>query len=286
MNISRYQILIKVAELGSLSKAADVLGYTQPGISHTLNALEAEWGIQLLTRGRSGVELTAEGELLLPAVRRVCNVHDDLLHQISAVKGLETGILRVSTINSVSAHYLPALIKSFKQSYPNIRFELFQGEDKENEKWITTGKVDCSFTLLPSLKELSSISLYEDQMVAILPEDYPGDKEAFPIQNFEREPYIYVDGSPRNIEKHFEILGVKPNIQFTVKDEFSAMQMVESGLGISVLSELFLRRTSYRIKMLPLDPPNHRRIGLVYNHRTYLSYAARQFIAFVRQYNK
>ncbi|MEA4891107.1 MAG: LysR family transcriptional regulator [Peptococcaceae bacterium] len=282
MSILRYDVLIKVVELGSLSKAAELLGYTQPGISHILNALEEEWGVQLLTRGRSGVQLTTEGELLLPTIRQVCSVHGDLLHQVSKIKGVESGTVRLGTIKSVSAYYLPGIIKAFKQAHPDIRFELFHGEDLENEEWIAAGKVDCGFTLLPTFKKLTSIDLYEDQMMAILPEDYPVDREAFPIRDFEREPFIYHAGGRKNVEKQFEALGVKPNIQFTVKDEFSAMQMVEAGLGISLFSEMFLRRTSYRVKMLPLDPPNRRRLGLVYNSRSYLSHAAKEFIAFIK----
>lgn len=61
MSINKYEIFLKVVELGSLTKAADVLGFTQSGISHTISSLEMEFGFALLIRNRSGVKLTVNG---------------------------------------------------------------------------------------------------------------------------------------------------------------------------------------------------------------------------------
>ena len=65
MSIKKYEVLLQTADLGSFTKASEVLGYTQSAISHIVTGLEDELGLKLLTRDRFGVRLTPEGEALL-----------------------------------------------------------------------------------------------------------------------------------------------------------------------------------------------------------------------------
>ena len=66
MNLSQYEALIKAVETGTMTQAAEDLGYTQSGLTRALNSLEEQWNVRLLNRGRNGVQLTPEGQLLLP----------------------------------------------------------------------------------------------------------------------------------------------------------------------------------------------------------------------------
>lgn len=68
--MNRYIALQKIVELGSFTKAADVLGYTQPAMSQMITSLEKELGIKLLYRSRYGVHLTIEGERLFPDIQK------------------------------------------------------------------------------------------------------------------------------------------------------------------------------------------------------------------------
>lgn len=74
MNLSQYEAFVKAAEAGTMTKAAEELGYTQSGLTRALNSLEEKCGFKLLMRGRNGVQLTTEGELILPYIRTV--LHD------------------------------------------------------------------------------------------------------------------------------------------------------------------------------------------------------------------
>ena len=81
MSIVRYQAFVRTVECGSFTKAALQLGYTQSGVSHMINALEEEIGVLLLTRDRGGVQLTAEGQKLLPYFSEICS----LQHQMEEI---------------------------------------------------------------------------------------------------------------------------------------------------------------------------------------------------------
>lgn len=81
-NISKYLAFVKTVEYGSFTKAAEMLNYSQSGISRMISDLETDWSVTLLERGKSGVRLTSDGTRLLPYVRRVCEECEKLQIQI------------------------------------------------------------------------------------------------------------------------------------------------------------------------------------------------------------
>jgi DNA-binding transcriptional LysR family regulator len=133
MSIQKYEAFLKIVEMGSLTKAAQALGYTQSGISHMLNALEKEWSLILLSRDRSGIRLTSDGLQTLPFMRNICDMHHELINELENLHGLQSGLIRIGTFTSVAVHWLPDMIKTFQDKYPNINFELLHGDYTEIE---------------------------------------------------------------------------------------------------------------------------------------------------------
>ena len=122
-----YTAFLQVLEHNSFSLAARAMGYTQSAVSQMVKSLEEELGVTLLLRSRTGVTLTREGEALLPFIRDVTQAHRKLSDQAAAVRGLEQGVVRIGSFNSVSSSLLPQAIKRFREAHPSIRFELHQG---------------------------------------------------------------------------------------------------------------------------------------------------------------
>ena len=142
MSITKYQIFLKTAACGSFSKAAEAMNFTQSGISHAINSLEAELGVTLLSRNRGGVVLTADGRALLPQVEKLCAAHHSMMQTVESLKGMDSGLVKVATFSSVSFQWLPRILKSFGQLYPNIEFEVVTGDFYDQiENWIVSGAV-------------------------------------------------------------------------------------------------------------------------------------------------
>ena len=91
MSVSKYEIFLKVVELGSVTRAAEQLDYTQSGVSHAISGMEEEFGFPLLIRRRSGVQLTPDGEQVLPAIQNIVNSREQLHQIVSAIHGLNAG---------------------------------------------------------------------------------------------------------------------------------------------------------------------------------------------------
>jgi len=283
MNLLKYRALVATVDLGSFTKAAEVLHCTQPGISHMIRDLENEWGLTLLERDRTGVRVTSDGIRLLEQAREVCAAHSRLLAGVNEARGLQTGHIRIGTLSSVGTHWLPHMIQRFQHDFPNIDYELVLGDYVEIEDWILQGRVDCGFLRLPVKSGLESTFLRKDRLMAILPARHQlARKKTFPAGAFSQEPFLLLEKGARNeIAELLERHGVTPIIRFKTWDDYTIMAMVEKGLGIAILPELILRRVPFKIVVKELDVPAHRDIGFVVRDGKNAPLAVKKFMEYL-----
>ena len=284
--MNRYLALQKIVELGSFSKAAEALGYTQSAMSQMIASLENELSIKLLNRFRTGTKLTLEGAELYPHLERAIYQYLAVQEKAKEIRGLETGIVRMGTLVGISAHWLPGLLKEFQSQYPGVEFIIHQGDYTSIQEWIKTGAVDFGFVNPKAVSGLETILLKEGAMLAVLPEGHPLAKQKLvPLHDLVKEPFILLEeGHYYEPLEAFQSIGVIPNVKYTIHDDYAIMTMVEAGLGVSVLAELVLHRTHYRIALRPTEPPISRTIAIGYKDKNSLPMASRRFIAFLQDH--
>lgn len=287
MNIQKYMALIKTIEYGSFTKAAEALSYSQSGISRMINDLENEWKVSILERGRTGVRLTSDGLKILPHIRSICEEYELLQSQVDELNGLQSGLIRIGTFSSVATHWLPNIIREFQKDFPNIDYELLLGDYTEIEAWIHEGRVDFGFLRLPTHPDLETIFLEQDKLLAILPENHPlAGYERFPVSAICDYPFMLLEkGAKAEISEIFERFNLYPKVHFTTWDDYAIMSMIESGLGISILPQLILKRVPYRIVSKELDIPAFRNIGIAYRDRNRTSLAVKKFLEYLQYRN-
>ncbi len=284
--MNRYIALQKIIELGGFTKAADALGYTQSSISQMIASLENELGIKLLTRSRHGVKLTIEGAELFPFIERSIYQYRSMQEKADEIKGIETGIIRVGTISSVTCHWMPQLINGFKEEYPNVQFLFHQGDYTLIPEWIASGQINFGFVNPLAGTNLKTKTVKSGEMLAVLPKNHPlAKKKSIQLQDIAAEPYILLEeGRYSEPMAAFEAAGIQPNIQYTIHDDYAIMMMVEAGLGVSILAELILRRTNYDIVCLPIDPPITRTLAVGYKDKDSLPIASKYFIDYLMEH--
>ena len=113
MNIQKYVAFVKTVEYGSFTSAAEMLNYSQSGISRMINDLGKEWKVVLLERGKSGVKLTSDGMKLLPCAQNVCMEYEKLQMEVDELNGLKSGCIRIGTFSSVATHWLLNMIRKY-----------------------------------------------------------------------------------------------------------------------------------------------------------------------------
>lgn len=281
--MNRYGALIKIVEVGSYTKAAQILGYTQPALSQMIASLEREVGITLLYRSRRGVRLTPEGERLFPTIRETVRQYEALRRMEEEIKGLDVGIVRIGTVSSISCHWLPSIIERFWAAYPNVQLELYQGDYGSICEWVKNGVVDFGFANPAAARGLETVPLQADPFVAVLPKAHPlARRRAVSLRDLAAEPYLLLEeGSHSEPLEAFLAEGIAPNIRLTMHDDYSILSMVERGLGYSLLTELVLQRTAYDVAVCTVEEPVVRMMSLVMKDHRALSAAAKMFIDFV-----
>ena len=269
VHILKYRAFLKTVEYGSFTKAAEILNYSQSGISRMIHDLEQEWDVTLLERNRAGIKLTSDGLKLLPYVKNLCEEYEQLQIQVDQLHGVQSGLIRIGTFSSVATHWLPNMIRAFQKDYPGIDYELLLGDYTEIEEWIAEGRVDCGFLRLPTKPDFETITLAQDRLLAILPEQHPlAGQVKVPIAALCEEPFLLLEkGEKAEVSEIFERNGLCPKVHFTTWDDYAIMSMVENGLGISILPELILKRIPYHIVIKELDVPAYREIALAFREK-------------------
>lgn len=279
--MNRYIAFLKAFERNSFSDAARDLGYTQSAVSQMIKSLEAELGVTLLVRSRSGVTLTYEGRHLLPYIRDTVNAYRMLQSQAAGFSGLEQGTIRLGTFTSVSSFLLPPAMERFRRQHSRIRFELYQGLYYEIEDWVREGVVDFGFTDMSRTTPFACEPIYQDTMLAVLPEGHPlGENIFIQIDELAAEPFILLEeGRGGGCIRELLVRHPQINVQYRVADDYTILNMVESRLGVSILPEAVLRRSGQRLTARRLSPELQRTIGVIYKQKTGLSTAGQLFLS-------
>lgn len=286
MESKKLEALLMAVDLGSFTKAAEVLGYTQSGLTHMMNSLEREIGFPLLDRGRYGVRLTQEGERIAPAIREFLQANANLDHVIAQVSTFRNETIRVAAFASMAMHWLPAIIQQFRAECPNVDVDIRMADNVEAPyELLNQGKMDIIFASRQEMGAYDWVHLCDDTMFAVLPKDYDlGGRERFPLSEFEDKEFIMPSqGFDKDIMRVLNREGVRPDIRPTAVDDATVIGMVEHGLGISMMTELTLRGRAEHVKVVPVVPFASRELGLAVRSIPDAPQSLRKFIACVQR---
>ena len=284
MSLQKYLALLKTVELGSISLAAEQMGYTQPAVSRMIADLEAQWKVELLRRNRSGLEPSAACLQLLPILRSLQADCDALNFAVSEIHGAHTGLVRVGIFTSVADMWIPGLMKSFRQQYPKIEFELINMESYvEIESNIRQGKVDCGFVRLPTAHDLQVHFLMRDELVAVLPPEHPlADAPVFPVAQLADAPFIRLrEKEDLEVSQFLDRVPDAPDFCYEVGSDHTALSLVEQGLGMTITHSLIANNPRYNVVCKRFDRGQYRDIAIATAKNARLAGTTKLFVEHV-----
>ena len=265
MDSKRLEILMTAADLGSFTKASEVVGYTQSGLTHMMDALEREVGFPLLLRSHNGIQLSEQGRQLMPAIREFLQANANLENQIRSIAERKTEVIRVAAYASIAMHWMPEILYRFRRICPEVSVDLRMVDHAlEPYELLERGETDVIFASKQSSRSCDWVPLYSDWMYAILPKDYPlNGRRAFPLQEFEGQEFLMPYGSfDLDVRAALEPVGVRVNEKICRFDDETVIRMVGRGLGVSMMSELMVRGRTDGVLCVPVDPPAKRELGM------------------------
>ena len=284
MDIEKCEALLTVLDLGNLSAAAAALGYTPSGISRMMRSLEEDVGFPLLTRNRNGVLPTQECLQLLPGIRDMVRTGRLLEEKTAALRGAETGTVRIGCAYPNYYGWLAKTIASFSNQYPGIEVEILQGYSTRLCQAVAAREADF---VIASRREgdFDFIPLLQDPLVAVVPSDHPAVRRGvYAMKDFEKESFIGrhpMEGTDN--DRAFTALGIQPNIRHRAVDTQACLFLVRAGLGVTLDNRIIEQEEDTEgVRLIPTDPEWIVEIGIVLPKRQDRSPAAAKFAAFAK----
>lgn len=284
MTFTQLEIFVVVAELGSFTAAGQRLGITQSAVSHALKQLETEWGVTLLSRGSTRIEVTEVGKSLLVRVLELLGVSEAIRQEVDAVRGLHRGVLRIGSFGTTSSlQLLPQILERFERSYPGIDVFVDEGEDDDVGRWLIERRVDVGFVVLPD-ERFDTSALVEDEFVVLIPAAHPlAAKKAVSLSEVSALPFIMtLAGSAGAIKDLFAQARLHPRVKQRYTQIITIIKMVENGSGLSIVADLAvpdeIMALCRGVTKRPLTPRVKRSVGLAILKREGASPAVEAFL--------
>jgi DNA-binding transcriptional LysR family regulator len=182
----------RVAELGSMSRAAEALHLVQPAISQQIATLEREVGLRLFHRGPRGVRLTEAGEALLPYARRVLTEVERAGQVLGGLRELRGGRVALGITPSAVIWLLPELLERYRGQHPMVQVQVQEDMTDQLVEYLGDGRLDLAVVSLPVEDEgLVVRPILEERLALIVgPEHRLAGTESVNLADLADEPWI------------------------------------------------------------------------------------------------
>lgn len=285
MSLSKYRAFLTAVEYGSITKAAEVLGYTQPAVSHMIASLEKEFGVTLLFRAKDGVSPTEDAKTFIFYIRQIINSEDKYRETAKKIANVETGLLRIGSFPSIALRWFPGILSEFRRLHPGINVQLYEGAHVELSQYLAEGKIDIAFMSTPIPEGFLFQPLKRDPICAVLPKKHPltlnrrvalSDLANFPL-------ILPPEQIDLDIWKVVHSEGLQPQALIRIQGDHTIIELVGRGLGISLMPRLAIAPPLGKVTIRRLMPNYTRTLGIAMHSLEYASPSMREFFRITNQ---
>lgn len=273
MNLKRIEYLLQVAELGSFSRAAAVLGITQPSLGRQVQKLEEECAVRLLYRHGRGVSLTLDGEQFVARVRPLLAQLLQVSVDMRASREQVTGEVAVGMPPTTVSFLGLRLFQRVRQQFPGIRLNVVEGYSGHIHEWLQDARLDLA--VLHHARRSHHVllePLADTRLALICAQKYlplgQGDRANIEFEQLGRVPLILSSrqhGLRRTLEQTAQQLGIRLNVVYEVDCLSMSKHITATGLAHTVLgpSAVKAELQAGHLVALPLTNPEiHTRLLL------------------------
>lgn len=278
--LSGMKAFVTIAELGSFSKAAEMLNLTQPALTRKIKKIESNLNTFLFERTTRKVSLTPEGKRLLPKAKSLLSSLDAAISNISNLHDTVT----LSCIPTAVFYFLPRAIVQFNQRYPNIKVRIYEQGIETCMDSVRKGDVDFGINMnLVTYPDVDFIPLVNEPFVLACRQDHPlASRKLVEWRELVTQTLIGVRKSSGNRQLIERSLADKPwklDWFYEVRHLSTSLGLVEAGLGISAVPSLAMPHSgNSTVVSVPLvEPVIRRTLGMIRVKNRPLSTAAERF---------
>ena len=297
MDLKQLEALVYVVETCSFSRAGELLHLTQPTISSHIASLERELKIKLIVRTTKEIYPSEAGKLLYGYAKEILAKREEAVSAISDFFHEMRGTITVAASTIPGQYFLPKLMQSFREKYPEIKFNVQMTDSADVADLVTSRNAELGFTgTLPDTVKCISREFADDKLVIItpnLPQYAQYVNTGFPVRRITEEAFISREagsGTRKETEFFLKEMGVDPaalQVAVEVRSTESIKKMFSEGLGIAVLSRSACEDYVQFNKLLAFDFDNvtlRRKLYMVRHRNNILSPIAQAFYDYAKNY--
>lgn len=294
MTLNQLELLVSIADRGSVSATADFFAITQPTVSHQIQQLEQELGTELLRRKSRGMDLTEAGQIVVDAARSIIKQTKAIPGLVQDLKGLVQGsvTLGLSPVSPVSTHHFPTIYQMFRNQYPEVSVSVMEEGSAELVEHLHDGRVDLAIMSLPVLGSRVDITpLWQEELVLIDAANARSDDQPKSLAFFHDRPWILFRagfGLTRTVSALCQTAGFDPKPAAEASSLSAVIGFVISGLGVSIVPReaALEHQHAGRVKILPITPRMSRIMALVTSSDAMLTPAGRSLAEVIWNYSR
>lgn len=255
MELRQLHYFLTVAEELNFSRAAERLRITQPPLSLQIQNLEKELGVLLFYRNNRHVELTDAGKVFLDEVRKILDQLDRAVENTKRTHHGEIGVLRVGFVGSATYDILPAVLREFRRSYPDVQVHLHEMSTPAQIEALRQEEIDVGVLRPPVEDEILCTEIVSiSPCVLAVPKHHPL-LERKNVSLADLRPYPFVMLSPKTwAGLYHEIMELcNPIIQQEALEFQTVIGLVAAGLGIAVVPQSAMNLHTQEVVYLDLN---------------------------------
>jgi DNA-binding transcriptional LysR family regulator len=244
MHLHHLRHFLTIADCGSLTRAAEQLGIAQPALSQSIKKMETELGVRLFVRNQRGATLTVAGQAILDDVRlSVSRIEAAEAHARQIGQGL-AGTLRIAFVASAAYEILPAALRAYRASAPNVQYVLREMSNLEQVAALENGEIDIGVLYAPEAVHgrMRQRLMSRHRLVAVVHDDVPvGSDGKVSLRDLAREGLVFFghDQVPHlraEILSAIQRIGEEARVVQEANRTLTVLACVAAKLGTSLLS--------------------------------------------------
>lgn len=240
LDVARLRVLVAVAEHGSVTAAANALNFAQPSVSHHLTRLQAETGVQLITRAGRGIRLTPEGEALARRAVEIIGRVEAAEVELAELAGLRTSRIRVAAFESALSVWAPPAAATLRQRHPDLDLRLTDAHPTVALQRLRAGEIDVAIVFRYDDTTPDDGVTYDH--IADDPMYLLSLRHGATLTDHRDATWI---AGCKNCRRDFvdacEAAGFTPSISYTSDDIIVSQALVAAGLGVTTTPGMALR---------------------------------------------
>ena len=291
LNLNQLRVFFHAAKNLNYTHAASELFITQPAVTAQMKAFEEACNLKLFRKRGRSLFLTDEGRTLYGYAEKIFKYEKEIENAIEDMHELKRGVLSLGTTKAYARYFMPLMLSTFHESYPDIKIQLYEGSS-----------LDMTYNLLDFKNEVAVIAKAADlpevifspfskeEMAVIVP---PGHaltrKKSVSFQELAKEPFIMKEigsGTRKLVEQAFANANCEPNILMETSNTEFIKQLVQRGDGISIVVKeaVSVELRERKLAQVPLKGSKiYLDVSIAYLKDQHLSPPARAFVETLRK---